>query len=329
MDGLPIFNELFDKNPPEPLDKTATDGGFHVNSLNAKQGDDPTISEMYVLTQPKFDTFITDKTKYEKTAGDLMELNAAFDETENGLNTIFQGYQRKIAVLHGPDTDAYKALFWISITDMFKVGIEKKKANMNRFALVLEDYPDLATIKTDLGVVQADISTKQLAKATLESTVAANLLTARASQKIFCIEEQGNAGGLMKLFKATPYQCNQFYEVTDIKHYKPTETALAKKESHMHEFLPNTITVVSDILLSPSCTPSIKNLSLETVKIGTTFDATVKPAQKNTLASGKTFKKKINFIGDASNTLLVIDTMGCTNKVTMEIVVKNVTVKNK
>ena len=122
---------------------------------------------------------------------------------------------------------------------------------------------------------------------------------------------------------------NQYYNVTDIKHYQPTEGAKAKKESHLHSFMPNTITIVTDILLSPSCKPHIKNLSLETVKIGTTYAQNVKPAQKNSLDPGKTFKKKIVNIGDPSNTLLVVDTTGNKESVTLEIIVKNVTVKNK
>jgi len=329
MQGLPIFRELFDTDPPEPLEKTATDGGFHVDALEANKAVDPVILGMATITSPLYSTFITGKTAFDKSEGDLKLMNASFDVLEKGLNGVFTGYQRTIVGIYSPETDRYKELFWESITDMFKVGIATKMSNVSRFLLALGDDVKLAAIKSDLLIKQEEIITKQASRKTLKSQVDALEIVARAAQKKFCVEEQGNAGTLMNFYKDTPYLCNQYYNVTDIKHYQPTEGAKAKKESHLHSFMPNTITIVTDILLSPSCKPHIKNLSLETVKIGTTYAQNVKPAQKNSLDPGKTFKKKIVNIGDPSNTLLVVDTTGNKESVTLEIIVKNVTVKNK
>ena len=329
MQGLPIFRELFDTNPPEPLEKTSTDGAFHVDALKANKDVDPIILGMATTTTPLFSAFMAGKIAFDKGEGDLRKLNASFDVLEKGLNGIFLGYQRTIVGIYAPETDRYKELFWVAVTDMFTGGIAAKMENVSRFQLALDGDVSLAAIETDLLLKQSDIITKQASRKTLKSKVDALELTARAAQKKFCVEEQGNAGLLMNFYKDTPYLCNQYYNVTDIKHYKPTEGAIAKKESHLHSFMPNTITIVSDILLSPSCKTHIKNLSMETVKIGTTFAQDVKPAQKNSLDPGKTFKKKIVNIGDPSNTLLVIDTTGNTGSVTLEIIVTNVTVKNK
>jgi len=329
MRGLPIFNELFDKTDPDPLEKTAVDGGFHVDALDANKDVDAVIMGMSTATAPLYSTFMTDKVAFDKGEGDIKLLNASFDVLENSLKGIFLGYQKTIVGIYLPETDRYKELFWESVTDMFKVGIATKMSNVSRFLLALGSDVKLATIKTSLLLKQSEILTKQASRKTLKSQVDALELTARASQKIFCQEEQGNAGLLMNFYKKTPYLCNQYYNVTDIKHYKATEAAIAKKEAHIHEFAPNTITIVSDILLSPSCKTHIKNLSMETVKIGTTYAQNVKPAQKNSLDPGKTFKKKIVNIGDPSNTLLVVDTTGNKESVTLEIIVKNVTVKNK
>ncbi len=329
MQGLPIFNELFDKTDPDPLEKTATDGGFHVDALKANKDVDVVIMGMYTATNPLFSTFMTDKIAYEKGEGDIKLLNASFDMLEKGLNAVFSGYQKTIVGIYPPETDKFKELFWVSITDMFNVGISTKMGNVSRFLLALDGDVALAAIKTNLLLKQSEILTKQGSRNTLRFKVDALELVTRASQKIFCQEEQGNAGKLMSFYKTTPYLCNQYYNVTDIKHYQPTEAAIAKKEAHIHEFAPNTITIASDIMLSPSCKTHIKNLSMETVKIGTTYAMDVKPRQKHSLDPGKTFKKKIKFIGEESNTLLVIDTTGNTVNVKLEIIVKNATVKNK
>jgi len=329
MRGLPIFNELFDKTDPDPLEKTAVDGGFHVDALEANKDVDAVILGMSTATAPLYSTFMTDKVAFDKGEGDIKLLNASFDVLENSLKGIFLGYQKTIVGIYLPDTDRYKELFWINVTDMFKVGIATKMSNVSRFLLAVGNDVKLATIKTSLLLKQSEILTKQATRTSLRFKVDALELVARASQKIFCQEEQGNAGTLMNFYKKTPYLCNQYFNVTDIKHYKATEGAKAKKAAHLHEFLQNTITIVSDILLSPSCKTHIKNISMETVKIGTTYAPDVKPRQKHSLDPGKTFKKKIKFIGEESNTLLVVDTTGNTGSVTLEIIVTNVTVKNK
>ena len=329
MDGLKVFREIFYTDPPEPLEKTAVDGGFHVGVLEAKKTEDPVILEMATITSPLYSTFMTGKTAFEKGEGDMKLLNASFEVLEKSLNGIFLGYQKTIVGIYSPETDRYKELIWVNVTDMFTGGISIKMGNVSRFLLALDGDVALAAIKTNLLLKQSEILTKQGSRNTLRFKVDALELVARASQKIFCQEEQGNAGTLMNFYKKTPYLCNQYYNVTDIKHYQPTEAAIAKKEAHIHEFAPNTITIASDIMLSPSCTTHIKNIGLETVKIGTTYAPDVKPRQKHSLDPGKTFKKKIKFIGEESNTLLVIDTTGNTVNVKLEIIVKNVTVKNK
>ncbi len=322
MEGLTVFNEIFDKDPADPLDKTENDGGFHLNELFAHKGDDPVILKMYTDTKPKFDTFIVDKTLYDKNFGDLKLMNADFDAFEDGLNDIFHGYQRTIAVPYPPGTPTYLALFWENVTDMFKGGISKKIANINRFLLVLEDHADLVLIKTNLTTVKGTLNTKMQNKVILDAVVEDNLKTARASQKIFCIEEQGNAGGLMQFYKATPYVCNQYYNVTDIKNYQPTEGALAKKAALIHEFAPNTITVVPGVMLTPSCKPDIKNIGVEGVKLGSTYAVGVKGPALLALPPGKYYRKNIKFIGAVNNSYLVVDTMGNTVAVKLKIEIK-------
>ncbi len=322
MEGLTVFNEIFDKDPPEPMDKTERDGRFHVNALNANKGVDPVILKMHTDTNPKFETFITDKTLYDKNAGDFKIMNSEFDTLVDGLNDIFRGYQRKIVILFPPETSAYKALFWESITDMFEGGIAKKIANVNRFILTLDDYPSILLIKADLILEKAKIITKQQDKADLDSLTTQSLTTARASQKIFCIEEQGNTGGLMQFYKETPFVCNQYFEVTDIKHYQETELAKAKKAALIHEFEPNTITIVPGVVLTPSCKPNIKCLSVEGAKLGSTFEYGSEGKAIYYLASGKTFKKNIKIIGAINNPYLVVDTTGNTGIVKLRIEIK-------
>ena len=322
MEGLTVFNEIFDKDPPDPLNKTANDGAFHVAKLKANITVSSVISDMYDETDPKFTTFMTNKTAFQKKAKDLMICNGEFDALENGLKPLFIGYQQKIIGTYAPGTSAYKALYWITISEMFKSGIESKIGNVDQFLLVLEDYPSLVLIKTDLIAKKGLLLAKMDAKVLLDSQANALEVIARASQKIFCIQEQGNAGGLMQFYRETPYLCNQYYNVTDIKQYKETEGAKAKKDALIHEFAPNTITIATGVLLTPSCVPNIKNIGVEGVKLGSTYALGVKGPALFALPPGKYFRKNIKFIGAVNNSYLVVDTTGNTVPVKLRIEIK-------
>ena len=322
MEGLPIFNEIFATIPPAPLETTATDGAFHVEALNANKLVDPKILAMWTATHPLYDTFMVDKTKFDKGEGDLKLMNAAFDVLEKGLNSVFTGYQQTIVGIYKPETDKYKELFFMNISDMFRGGISVKLGNVRRFLLACGSDVKLAAIKADLILKQSEITTKQSDKTLLKAQVEAMGVTVRASQKIFCQEEEGNAGTLRELNKTNTYLCNQYFLVTDIKHYKPTAIAIAKKEALIHEFAKNTITIVENVLLSPSCKPNIKSLSMEGVKLGSAYNQDSALAANYPLEAGKTFKKNIKYIGAVGNTLLVVDTTGNTASVKLRIEIK-------
>lgn len=322
MEGLPIFREVFATEPPEPLAKTSTDGAFHVAALNANKGIDPVILAMWTATDPLFTTFSNDKIAFEKGEEDLKIKNAAFDVLESSLPGVFSVYQESIVGIYPTSTVKYKELFWESISDMFKGGIATKFENINRFLSVIGSDAALATIKTNLLAVQLNLNTKMAEKFALKSQVEALDLVVRASQKLFCQEEDANAGGLKQFYKTTPYVCNQYYNVTDIKRYKPTAIAEAKKAALLHEFAPNTITIVPNVLLWSSCVPNIKNLSMETVKISSTNAVGSQGKGIYDLAPGKSYRRNIKYIGAVGNTLLVVDTTGCTDIVKLKIEIK-------
>ena len=317
-----MFNESFDTNPPQPMEQTYNDGLFHVNMLKAKKGDSPIILEMYTCTNPKFDTFSTAYTLYEVNTHNLKIMNTDFDELVKSIKAKFLNDQIKIVNFYPPGSAGYKALYKNNISDMFNVGIATKLNNIDLFIVILNDFPELLILIPDLIALKKTITDAQEVKNKLETDVFKLEKDARAKQKIFCIQERGNAGGLLQFYKETPYLCNEFFKVTNIKHYKETEKAKAKKEDSIHVFWPNTITIVSGILLTPSCKPYIKNISLETVKIGSTYSISVKPRVNHDLEPGKTFKKNIKFIGAFNNSFLIVDTMGLKEVVKLKIIIK-------
>ena len=322
MQGLPMFNESFDTNPPQPMDKTIKDGSFHVNVLNAKKDDSPVIMQMYLDTNPKFQYFSTAFTLYEAKANGLKIMNEGFNVRVKTIKAKFLNDRRKIIGKYPPGSDGYNTLYRENISDMFNVGIASKLSNIDLFILILNDFPDLSSLIPGLIALKKTITDAQEVKKKLETLVAKLEKDARAKQKIFCIEERGNSGGLLQLYKNTPYLCNEFFLVTDIKHYAETEGAKAKKDMHLHEFSPNTITIVTGVLLTSSCKTYIKNLSLETVRIGSTFSYEAKSQVRYQLEAGKTFKGKINKFGAFDNTLLVVDTTGLKEIVKLKIIIK-------
>ncbi len=322
MEGLSMFREVFATEPPEPLAKTAIDGAFHVAALNAHKTIDPVILAMWTATDPLFTTFSTDKIAFEKGEEDLKIKNAAFVVLEGSLNGVFSVYQETIVGIYPTTTVRYKELYWESISEMFRGGIATKFENISRFLSIIGTDVALATIKTNLLGVQLNLNTKMAEKFALKAQVEALDLVVRASQKLFCQEEDGNAGGLKQFYKTTPYVCNQYFKVTDIKYYKPTAIAEAKKAALLHDFAPNTITIVPNVLLWSNCKPNIKNLSMEAVKISSTNAVGSQGKGIFDLAPGKSYRKDIKFIGAVGNTLLVVDTTGCTENVKLKVEVK-------
>ena len=322
MQGLPLFNESFDTNPPQPMDKTIKDGSFHVNMLNAKKDDSPVIKQMYLDTYPKFECFSKAFTLLEAKDNSLKLTNESFNVLVKTIKAKFLTDQRKIVSFYPPESAGYKTLYKENISEMFNVGIASKLSNIDLLIIKLNDFSDLLTFIPELIALKKTITDAQIIKKKLETLVAKLEKDARAQQKIFCIEERGNAGGLLQLFKETPFLCNAFFLVKDIKHYKETEGAKTKKDMSLHEFWPNTITIATGVSLSPNSKNYIKNLSLETVKIGSTFSYEAKSKQNLKLESGKIFKGKTTKLGAINNSMLIVDTMGLKDVVKLKIIIK-------